>query len=115
MYEYRATVLRVVDGDTIDATVDLGFDVHVNQRFRLYGINAPETRGESRDAGKAAKAYLQTLLTTHAGKTGELTIQTRKDDREKYGRYLAVLLAGDANLNHLMIAAGHAVPYMEDA
>lgn len=112
MYEYRATILRVIDGDTIEARVDLGFDVFAVQRFRLYGINAPETKGESREDGRAATEYLRTLITTNAADS-VLTIQTRKDKREKYGRYLAVLMAGGVNLNAVMVNTGHAVPYME--
>lgn len=112
MYEYRATILRVIDGDTIEARVDLGFDVFAVQRFRLYGINAPETKGESREDGRAATEYLRTLITTNAADS-VLTIQTRKDKREKYGRYLAVLVANGLNLNAAMVNAGHAVPYME--
>lgn len=112
MYEYRATILRVIDGDTIEARVDLGFDVFAVQRFRLYGINAPETKGESREDGRAATEYLRTLITTNAADS-VLTIQTRKDKREKYGRYLAVLIASDWNLNAVMVNTGHAVPYME--
>lgn len=112
MYEYRATILRVIDGDTIEARVDLGFDVSVIERFRLYGINAPETKGESREEGKAATEYLRVLVAKNA-QDGVLTIQTRKDKREKYGRYLAVLIAGDWNLNAVMVNTGHAVPYME--
>lgn len=112
MYEYRATILRVIDGDTVEARVDLGFDVSVVERFRLYGINAPEVKGESRDAGNAAAEYLRTLVAKNAT-GGVLTIQTRKDKREKYGRYLAVLIANGVNLNAVMVNAGHAVPYME--
>ena len=113
MYEYRATILRVIDGDTIEARVDLGFDVFAVQRFRLYGINAPETKGESRDDGRAATEYLRTLIAKHTGNSNTLTIQTSKDKQEKYGRYLAVLVANGLNLNAAMVNAGHAVPYME--
>lgn len=112
MYEYRATIAKVIDGDTVEATVDLGFAVSVVERFRLYGINAPETKGESREDGRAATEFLRTLIAKHAPDS-VLTIQTRKDKREKYGRYLAVLMAGGVNLNAVMVNAGHAVPYME--
>lgn len=114
MYEYRATIARVIDGDTVEAEVDLGFDVVVRERFRLYGINAPETKGESREDGRAATEFLRTLIAKHTGNSGVLTIQTKKDKREKYGRYLAVLMANGVNLNAVMANAGHAVPYMED-
>ena len=81
MYEYRATILRVIDGDTIEARVDLGFDVSVIERFRLYGINAPETKGESREEGKAATEYLRVLVAKNA-QDGVLTIQTLGQTRE---------------------------------
>ena len=57
MYEYNAKLLRVVDGDTLDASIDLGFDVWVKKRVRLYGINAPESR--TRDLEKKRKVSLQ--------------------------------------------------------
>lgn len=114
MYEYRATITRVIDGDTVEAHVDLGFAVSVVERFRLYGINAPEVKGASREDGLAATECLKTLIAKHTENSGALTIQTRKDKQEKYGRYLAVLMANGLNLNQGMVNAGHAVPYMEN-
>lgn len=114
MYEYRATILRVVDGDTVEAQVDLGFNVFVVQTFRLYGINAPEVNGESRVRGVAATRYLSSLISQETGASFKLTIQTKKDKQEKYGRYLAVLIANGINLNLAMVNAGHAISYMED-
>lgn len=106
MYEYRATILRVVDGDTVHAEVDLGMDIRVRATLRLAGINAPEI---GTPEGVAAKAF----LTERIG-TGPLVIRTTRDRREKFGRYLATLLIGDLNLNEAMVAAGHAVPYMKE-
>ena len=91
MFTYQARLIEVIDGDTVDLLIDLGFGVHVKERCRLYGIDAPEMPTES---GKAAKAYLETLL---GAATGELFVATRKMPRrpkektDKYGRYLAVL------------------------
>ena len=128
MYTYAAKLLEVIDGDTVDLFIDLGFGVHVKERCRLYGIDAPEMPTE---AGKAAKAYLESLL---GAATGELFVATRKMTRkpkektDKYGRYLAVLYVGadslDMNVrqdqaeisvsamsesvNARMISAGHA-------
>ena len=65
MYQYIAKLIRVIDGDTVDALVDLGFDVWVKKRIRLYGINTPETRTrdlEEKKAGIAAKERLETLI-----------------------------------------------------
>ena len=90
MFSYQAKLIEVIDGDTVDLLVDLGFGVHVKERFRLYGIDAPEMPTE---AGKIAKAYLESIL----GASIELFVATRKMTRrpqektDKYGRYLAVL------------------------
>lgn len=105
MYEYAATVQRVVDGDTVDLMVDLGFDTHRFDRFRLYGINAAE---HGTPSGNAATAYLKGILT--AGLT--VTATTHKDKFDKYGRMLAVLTTADGkSVNDEMVASGHAAPY----
>ena len=65
MYKYNAKLIRVIDGDTIDALIDLGFDVWVKKRIRLYGINTPETRTrdlEEKKAGIAAKDRLSEIM-----------------------------------------------------
>lgn len=82
MYQYQATVLRVVDGDTVDLDFDLGLRVHSTQRVRLFGINAPERYTE---AGRVAFAALCAMLPV--GKV--VTVDTHKDKTEKYGRWLA--------------------------
>ena len=107
MYEYNAKVLRVIDGDTIEAVVDLGFGVSRKDKFRLAGINAPEMRGEEREAGKAAKEWLVNFLKIH---NNEVRVQTIKDKQGKYGRYLAELLTstGEWSINVALVRAGHA-------
>lgn len=109
MYEYRAAVLKVVDGDTVHLMVDLGFDVQRKDSFRLFGINAPEM---STPEGIAAKDHLSLLLAYRAGDPNPLTITTVKDRREKYGRYLATLWMGGESVNLKMVQDGHAVEYM---
>ena len=90
MFSYQAKLIEVIDGDTVDLLVDLGFGIHVKERFRLYGIDAPEMPTEE---GKIAKAYLESIL----GTAIELYVATRKmirrpqEKTDKYGRYLAVL------------------------
>jgi micrococcal nuclease len=90
MFSYAAKLIEVIDGDTVDLLVDLGFGIHVKERFRLYGIDAPEMPTEE---GKIAKAYLESIL----GTAIELYVATRKmirrpqEKTDKYGRYLAVL------------------------
>ena len=108
MYEYFAQVLRVVDGDTVHADVDLGFDVHERMKLRLTGINAPEL---STPEGPPARDHLTQLLGQY-GPVAQvpLTIQTEKDRQEKFGRYLAkLILPGPVDVNALMVADGFAV------
>lgn len=111
-YLYRATLRRVVDGDTLDLDVDLGFGVTIQQRFRVYGINAPEIFSakvgtDERAKGEAAKQFVSQQLPP------VFTVKTYKDGQEKYGRYLCDVLYVDSNgvehnLALEMTAAGHA-------
>ena len=112
-YQYRAEITNVVDGDTVDAEVDLGFSAMLKMRLRLWGINAPEMRGASAEAGREAKARLRFLVET-AGNV--LTIRTHKDRQDKYGRYLAELCVPGATrtINQQLVDEGHAVEYMRD-
>jgi micrococcal nuclease len=104
MYQYYATVGRVVDGDTVDLEVDLGFHMVARIRFRLTGINAPEM---STVDGPQAKMHLQSLLPVGTS----VRITTAKAD--KYGRWLAVIYdQRERSVNQLMLDAGHAVRYM---
>jgi micrococcal nuclease len=105
MYEYRATVVRVIDGDTVALAVDLGCDVTVRLTVRLLGVNCPE-RGKvgALEAVTYARWWLK-----EAG-SGIITLQTTKDKREKYGRYLGQIYneAGEC-LNDMLVEQGHAV------
>jgi micrococcal nuclease len=105
MYEYEAKLLRVIDGDTVDLEIDLGLDIRVKMRCRLYEINTPE-RGMKGFA--EAKAKLEEFL-----KDQVITVQTIKDKKEKYGRYLVVLYVGTNafSINRRLIELGLAVPY----
>ena len=106
MYEYRAKLERVVDGDTVDLVVDLGFGVLRRDRFRLVGIDAPERRKETMNEYRAASGHLHELM---YGYEDELLIQTHKDEQGKYGRYLATIIAGGVDINKQMVLDGHAV------
>jgi len=110
MYEYRAKLLKVIDGDTVDLDIDLGFDVHLNpMRFRLAGINAPEKNAKNaleRAAALAATTALEAML-----KDAPLVVKTEKDSQEKYGRYLANIWVRTICVNVEMIRLGHAVGY----
>jgi len=106
MYEYAAQVLDVYDGDTIHVEVDLGCDIDTRLTVRLAGINAPELA--VKPAGPDARDFLAATLGA-----GAITLRTIKDRREKYGRYLGILILPDGtNVNDLMVSSGHAVVYM---
>lgn len=118
MYEYKVEVIKVVDGDTIDVNIDLGFGMSYNkQRVRLMGIDTPESR--TRDEvekvyGKAAKNYLKQLLAS-----GNVSLVSH--DKGKFGRILGELFVKDneghpvfetnISVNQAMIENHHAVAY----
>lgn len=106
MYQYRAVARRVIDGDTAEFDVDLGFGVWQRAICRLRGINTPEL---SKPGGKDARAALLSLI---LGKT--LEVVTVKDRTEKYGRMLVVILMDDGvtTVNDWLVEHGYAVPYM---
>ena len=105
MYTYRAIVRKIVDGDTIDCDVDMGFRAwRMNERFRLAGINAPEMRGPERDAGKASKAFVESLIKPGA----EIIIETDKDP-DNFGRWIATVYINEKSLNDALVENGHAV------
>lgn len=105
LWTYKVKSFRVIDGDTIETEIDLGFGVSVMQILRLARINAPEM---STAEGVAAKAFLEEQL---AGKSIVVqTTRTAKDKRDKYGRYIAEVFT-ERNINDLMVATEHAVLY----
>lgn len=105
MYEYRATVVANVDGDTIHCEIDLGVDVRTYQTLRFAGINAPEV---STAEGKQVAAWVASVIPPGT----VFTLRTAKDRREKYGRYLAWLLLADGScLNRTLVDSGRAVAY----
>ena len=113
MYEYSAEVLRVVDGDTLDCRIDLGFDVWVKKRIRFYGINTPESRTrdlEEKKRGIAAKARVVDLL---RGDEGRFILISHGVG--KYGRVLGEILIDFEdvvlNVKDVLIAEGHGVEY----
>lgn len=114
MYEYRVKkVLKVVDGDTIDVDIDLGFNVSYTQRVRLAGIDTPESRTtdlKEKALGLEVKEYLKHSLEG----AEDVIIQTEKpDSSEKYGRILGWLFINDdeISLNEKMINEGYAWEY----
>lgn len=120
MYVYKSKLLRVIDGDTIDALIDLGFDIHVKKRIRLEGIDAWETRTrdlEEKKKGVAAKQWLENILHDH-----ENIFKLKSSGIGKFGRCIGVILieqwevdgtTTDININELLISEGHAKIYQK--
>ena len=120
MYEYRATIVKVIDGDTVDVDIDLGFGIVLSdERVRIMGIDTPESRTRDKvekKFGLAAKARLKQLL----GKTCTLKTQINKsgeDMKGKFGRILGDFDVYDAKtdswqpVTKVLVSEGHAVPY----
>ena len=115
MYEYRCEVVRVIDGDTVDVDIDLGFGVWMKkQRIRMYGIDTPESRTrdlEEKKYGLAAKDFLVGMLEDENG----IILKTYKDAEGKFGRILGELWRttnyADKSINEYMIEKHHAVAY----
>ena len=116
MYEYKAKVLRVVDGDTVDVDIDLGFGIWMHrERVRMMGIDTPESRTRDKVEkafGLASKARLKellpigsiTVLKTEIDKSGE-------DKKGKFGRILGDFIVDDRRATDILIEEGHAVAY----
>ena len=117
-YNFRVTKInRVVDGDTIDVTIDLGFDLYKKERVRVAGVDTPEKRTRNKEEkalGIDATNCLKDKLEEAIKGDDELTIRTElKGGVGKYGRLLGWLYIGDDNvsLNEQMIGEGYAWPY----
>jgi len=117
-YNFRVTEInRVVDGDTIDVTIDLGFDLYKKERVRIAGVDTPEKRTRDKEEkvlGIDATNWLKNKLEEAIKGDDELTIRTElKGGVGKYGRLLGWLYIGDDNvsLNEQMIGEGYAWPY----
>ena len=116
MCEYRCNVVKIIDGDTVDVDIDLGFGVWMRkQRIRMYGIDTPESRTrdlEEKKYGLAAKDFLTGLLDDEGG----IVLRTHKDGKGKFGRILGELWRttnyADQSINEYMIEKHHAVRYM---
>jgi micrococcal nuclease len=100
-YYYKAKVLKIVDGDTVDLDCDMGMYIHSTQRIRLASINAPEVRGVEREAGREAKAFLPL--------GSECIVYT--DETGKFGRWIGTIFVGAMNVNDEMVKNGHATKY----
>lgn len=110
IYTYRAEIVRVIDGDTVVADIDLGFDVWLRgEHLRLFGIDTPEL---DTDAGRSVKQVLKDRI---EGRTLFIcTIKAKQSDREvtgSFGRYLTEIYDGSVNINAWLLDEGMAVPF----
>ena len=111
MYRYRCKVLRVVDGDTVDVDIDLGFGVWMHrERVRIMGIDTPESRTRDlveKQFGLAAKEYVKSLMPVGSMQI----IKTQKDKTGKFGRILGDFELEGGMFTEIMINNHHAVAY----
>jgi len=110
MYEYKCNLVKVVDGDTIDALVDLGFNTWKKVRIRMMGINAPESRTrdlEEKKLGLAAKARLNELI-----ESNDFLFTLKSHGVGKFGRCLGeIFIEEEISINQTLINEGHATQY----
>ena len=116
MYEYRVKMLRIVDGDTVDVDIDLGFGVWLRkERVRIMGIDTPESRTRDKvekKFGLAAKAWVKNLMPVGSHQILKTEIAKDGEDKKgKFGRILGDFLFDDVRMTDMMIEAGHCVPY----
>ncbi|WP_294402666.1 thermonuclease family protein [uncultured Clostridium sp.] len=99
-------IIKIIDVDTIDVGIDLGFDLWKNARIRFYGINAPEITGVEKPLGIIARDFLIKLTPVNSF----IKLQTLGQD--KFGRWLGIIYKDDLNVNEYLVKEGHAVEYM---
>jgi micrococcal nuclease len=115
LYVYKARVVSVYDGDTCTVNIDLGLHTWIHEeKIRLARINAPEIRGEERQQGLLSRDYLRQLILDR-----DIILQTIKDNKEKYGRYLGEIWALDDNgeyynVNDKLVSEGYAIYFQYD-
>jgi|SaaInlV_100m_DNA_2_1039680.scaffolds.fasta_scaffold25243_3 micrococcal nuclease len=111
MHEYKAKVVKIIDGDTIDVDIDVGFDIIIaKQRIRLYGIDTPESRTRDKEEkfyGNISKQFLN----DYCPKGSFITLRTHLDKKGKFGRILGEIIVNKVNLNEQMIEENLAVAY----
>ena len=116
MYQYRCKILRVVDGDTVDVDIDLGFGMWMHkERVRMMGIDTPESRTSDKvekQFGLASKNRLKELLPVGSSQVLKTEIDRNGEDAKgKFGRILGDFLIEEKRATEILIEEGHAVPY----
>ena len=117
MYEYRCRVIKVIDGDTVDVDIDLGFDIMLrDERVRIMGIDTPESRTRDKvekKFGLASKARLKELIGGKSGPILKTQINKKGEDmRGKFGRILGDFVTDDGRMvTDILVEEGHAVAY----
>lgn len=116
MYEYKATVVKVVDGDTVDVDIDLGFGIVLSdERVRIAGIDTPESRTRDKEEkrfGLAAKSFVKSHMPTGSIQVLKTEIDKSGEDKKgKFGRILGDFLIDGKQLTKIMITESHAVAY----
>jgi len=112
LYRYKAEMLRVIDGDTIDAKIALGFDIYAHKRIRFFGIDTPESRTrdlEEKKRGLAAKARVKEILQENNNK-----FSFKSHEAGKFGRCLGEIFVetlGAVSLQETLINEGHGTAY----
>lgn len=100
MYEYKAVITNVVDGDTFDMDIDLGFNIHIHERVRLLDIDTPEKFGEEKELGLIVKQYAELSFLGR-----EVIIQSEKADiaaeTDSFGRWLVRIIIGGSNIYNI--------------
>ena len=114
MFEYKVKITNVVDGDTVDVDIDLGFKMWLRgERVRLMGIDTPESRTSNKQEkilGKASKEKLKSLCKSNKG---NIVLRTSKEGKGKFGRILGYLFTegSSTSYNDILVSEGHARPY----
>ena len=112
MYKYKCKLIKVVDGDTVDAEIDLGFNIFIKERIRLMGIDTPESRTRNKAEkswGMASKKYLKKVLKDNGN---EFELFTKIQKKGKFGRIFGTIIVnGDIDVNQLLVKNNLAIPY----
>lgn len=118
MYSYKCKILNIVDGDTLDIELDLGFEIRLKERVRLLGVDTPEVFGaKAEPAGLAASVFVKNWVESKQSRDGQFVYESKRyNARDKYGRSLGTITWIDAvptlteTINTLLLATGHARP-----